>query len=145
MGYRKILHIDLDAFFCAVEELLDPSLSGKAFAVGGSPDKRGVVSSCSYPARKFGVHSAMPMARAIKLCPELQVVRGHYKEYSKASKETMEILNRMTPLVEQISIDEAFIDVSDLPENGYSIALRFKPVSKMKQNYRAPLALLPIN
>ena len=66
---RKILHVDLDAFFCAVEELADPNLRGKPFAVGGSADGRGVVSSCSYPARRMGVRSAMPMARAIRLCP----------------------------------------------------------------------------
>jgi len=83
---KRILHIDLDAFFCAVEEQRDPSLKGKPFAVGGSPEKRGVVASCSYPARKFGVHSAMPMARAVQLCPPLIIVRSHYQAYREASR-----------------------------------------------------------
>ena len=126
MAPRKILHLDLDAFFCAVEELLHPDLKGKVFAVGGSPDQRGVVSSCSYPARKFGVRSAMPMARAKKICPELIVVRGNYQEYSIASEKTMDILRDCTPLVEQVSIDEAFLDVSDLPESGREIALQLQ-------------------
>ena len=120
--YRKILHIDLDAFYCAVEELLDPSLRGKAFAVGGLPDERGVVSSCSYPARRYGIHSAMPMAQALRRLPRLIVVHGHYSDYSQASHRTMEILENITPLVEQISIDEAFLDVTDLPEDGRVIA-----------------------
>ena len=77
--YRKIIHLDLDAFYCAVEELLDRSLKGKAFAVGGSPTGRGVVTSCSYPARAFGVHSAMPMAHAVRICKHLIVVRGNFK------------------------------------------------------------------
>jgi DNA polymerase-4 len=122
MRYRKILHIDLDAFFCAVEEKLDPSLRGKAFAVGGSPDKRGVVSSCSYAARKYGVRSAMPMARALQLCPHLIVARSHFKAYGKESKQIMAILERYTPLIEKISIDEAFLDVTDLPQTGREIA-----------------------
>ena len=71
---RVILHLDLDAFFCAVEEIKDPGLRGKAFAVGGSPSGRGVVTSCSYPARKMGVRSAMPAAKALQLCPNLIIV-----------------------------------------------------------------------
>lgn len=122
MGFRKILHLDLDAFFCAVEELRSPELVGKAFAVGGAPDQRGVVSSCSYAARQMGVHSAMPMAKALKLCPNLIVVRGNHHDYGVHSERVMAILCDISPLVEQISIDEAFIDVSDLPEDGESIA-----------------------
>ena len=87
--YRKILHLDLDAFFCAVEELKDPSLTGKPFAVGGSADRRGVISTCSYAARKFGVHSAMPTGQAFKLCPQLILISGIHKEYSAKSKEVM--------------------------------------------------------
>ena len=111
---RKVLHVDLDAFFCSVEEKFDPSLKGKAFATGGSPDGRGVVTSCSYAARQHGIHSAIPMKLALRIYPQLLVVRGHYREYSNQSREVMEIINELTPLVEQISIDEAFLDVSDL-------------------------------
>ena len=113
---RKILHLDLDAFFCAVEEQRDPSLRGKAFAVGGRPEGRGVVASCSYPARAFGVHSAMPMAQALRLCPELIIIPPQREAYVRASREVMARVRELTPLVEQISIDEAFLDVSDLPE-----------------------------
>ena len=111
---RTILHLDLDAFFCAVEELRDPSLRGKAFAVGGKPDQRGVVASCSYAARQFGVRSAMPMARALKLCPELTIISHHHGNYGEMSDRVMERLNNLSPLVEQISIDEAFVDISDI-------------------------------
>ena len=119
---RKIIHLDLDAFFCAVEELHDPSLSGKPFAVGGAADQRGVVSSCSYAARRFGVHSAMPMGRALRLCPELIVVHGRHREYGAMSDRVMDYLHNYTALLEQISIDEAFIDVSDLRPSAESIA-----------------------
>ena len=119
---RKILHVDLDAFFCAVEEKFDPTLIGKVFATGGSPDGRGVVSSCSYAARQHGIHSAMPMKLALKIYPQLLVVRGHYREYSNQSREVMKIIHDLTPLVEQISIDEAFLDISDLPGEPKRIA-----------------------
>ena len=109
---RQILHLDLDAFFCAVEELLDPSLRGVPFAVGGSPEGRGVVASCSYAARVYGIHSAMPMARAVIACPELVVVSSHFREYGEASRNVMERLWNISDLVEQISIDEAFVDLS---------------------------------
>jgi len=119
---RKILHLDLDAFFCAVEELLDPSLKGKAFAVGGNPKSRGVVSSCSYPARLRGVHSAMPMGRALALCPDLIVVHHRFGVYSETSDKVMDILRDFTPLFQQVSVDEAFMDVSDLPQPIAAIA-----------------------
>src|SRR5574338_1383057 len=105
---RTILHIDLDAFFCAVEENQNPSLRGRAFAVGGRPEERGVVASCSYAARRTGVRSAMPMARALRLCPGLIVVPSRHGRYSEVSRQVMGILREQTPLVEQISIDEAF-------------------------------------
>jgi len=120
---RKILHVDLDAFFCSVEELLDPSLKGKAFATGGTSDGRGVVTSCSYAARLHGVRSALPMKKALRLCPDLIVVRGHYENYSQYSKRVMNIFRNITPLVEPISIDEAFLDVSDLPQELKNIAI----------------------
>lgn len=119
---REIIHFDLDAFFCAVEENRDPSLRGRAFAVGGRPEERGVVASCSYAARKCGIRSAMPMSRALKLCPNLLIIPGNHRLYREASRQVMGIIREVTPLVEQISIDEAFLDVTDLPESGEQIA-----------------------
>ena len=118
---RKILHLDLDAFFCAVEELHDPKLKGKPFAVGGRADQRGVVASCSYAARQFGIHSAMPMARARQLCPDLIVVSARHGNYSDVSKQVMSLI-QISPFFEQISIDEAFIEISDLPDPLIKIA-----------------------
>ena len=123
---RTILHLDLDAFFCAVEELHDPSLRGKAFAVGGRPEERGVVASCSYAARRFGVHSAMPTSRALRLCPELIVISHHRGNYGEMSDKVMERLQDLSPLVEQISIDEAFVDISDLREDPATVARRLQ-------------------
>jgi DNA polymerase-4 len=113
---RTILHLDLDAFFCAVEENHNPELRGKTFAVGGKPSERGVVASCSYAARKFGVRSAMPMSRALRFCPGLIIVPSRHRLYSDVSKQVMKRLHDLTPLLEQISIDEAFLDISDLNE-----------------------------
>ena len=123
---RTILHLDLDAFFCAVEELHDPSLRGKPFAVGGRPDERGVVASCSYAARRFGVRSAMPMSRALRLCLGLLVISHHRGNYGEMSEKVMQRLSDLSPLVEQISIDEAFVDISDLPEDPRSVARRLQ-------------------
>lgn len=136
---RKILHLDLDAFFCAVEEQRDPSLIGKPFAVGGRPETRGVVASCSYAARKFGVRSAMPMSRALRLCPSLIIVSSHHRVYSDISKQVMFTLHQLTPLVEQISIDEAFLDVSELPDSGEVIAQRLQAV--IKDQFSLPCSL----
>jgi DNA polymerase-4 len=123
---RTIVHLDLDAFFCAVEEQRDPSLAGRAFAVGGRPGSRGVVSTCSYAARQFGVRSAMPMAQAVRLCPQLLVLPPRFPAYSAASHQVMARLHALTPLVEQLSIDEAFLDVSALPEPGEAVARRLQ-------------------
>jgi DNA polymerase IV len=122
MTPRKILHLDLDAFFCAVEEQHNPELRGRAFAVGGRPEERGVVASCSYAARKFGVRSAMPMATALRLCPDLLIVAHRRGDYGAVSRQVMAKLNDLTPLVEQISIDEAFLDVTMLPDSAEVIA-----------------------
>ncbi|HSL42532.1 MAG TPA: DNA polymerase IV [Anaerolineales bacterium] len=119
---RTILHIDLDAFYCAVEETRNPQLRGKAFAVGGKPEERGVVASCSYAARRMGVRSAMPMSRAVRLCPGLLIVPSRHSLYSDVSEQVMRRLNSLTPLVEQISIDEAFLDISELREAPEQIA-----------------------
>ena len=112
---RKILHLDLDAFFCAVEEQLNPALRGQAIAVGGRPEERGVVSSASYPARQYGVRSAMPMAQALRLCPHLIVVGQTRGVYGQRSRAVMAILRDTAPDVEPLSIDEAFLDVTILP------------------------------
>jgi DNA polymerase-4 len=118
---RTIIHVDLDAFYCSIEEKRDPSLVGRPFAVGGRSDQRGVVASCSYAARQFGVRSAMSMARAFQICPQLLRVPPRFSDYRAASSEVMARLHQLTPLVEQISIDEAFLDVSEIiaraPEN----------------------------
>lgn len=119
---RKILHFDLDAFFCAVEEQHNPALRQQPFAVGGRPDQRGVVAACSYTARTFGIHSAMPMARAVRLCPHLTIIPSRHHLYRAISKQVMAQLHTMTPLVEQLSIDEAFLDVTDLPDPAETLA-----------------------
>jgi DNA polymerase-4 len=119
---RKILHMDLDAFFCSVEELRDPSLKGKAFAVGGQPGSRGVISTASYAARKFGVHSALPTSQALRLCPGLILVSSFHSGYEEVSRQVMKIVGDYSPLVETLSIDEAFLDVSDLPDTPLQIA-----------------------
>ena len=111
---RVILHLDLDAFFCAVEEIKDPGLRGKAFAVGGSPSGRGVVTSCSYPARKMGVRSAMSATQALLHCPNLTFVSRNHREYGIYSRMVMDRLAELTDRVEQVSIDEAFIDITHL-------------------------------
>ncbi len=136
---RKILHIDLDAFFCSVEENNDPSLRGKPFAVGGRPDQRGVVASCSYAARMFGVHSAMPMAQAIKVCPALIIVSGRHGDYGKISHEVMDYLGTLTPLIEPVSIDEAFLDLSDLPDSGEDLAHHIQ--DHIKDNFHLPCSI----
>lgn len=123
---RTILHLDLDAFFCAVEETQNPDLRGKAFAVGGKPDERGVVASCSYAARRDGVRSAMPMSRALRLCPGLIIIPGRHRLYREVSRLVMERLHDLTALVEQISIDEAFLDISDLQDDPERLAHRLQ-------------------
>ena len=120
---RTILHLDLDAFYCSVEETQNPELIGKPFAVGGKPNERGVVASCSYAARAMGVRSAMPMSRAVQLCRELLIVPGRHKLYGEYSESVMEKLRDLTPFVEQISIDEAFLDISDIREDPVRLAL----------------------
>jgi DNA polymerase-4 len=136
---RTILHIDLDAFFCSVEELQNPSLVGAPFAVGGRPEARGVVSSCSYAARRLGVRSAMPMARALRLAPNLKILPPRFQEYSRISSLVMEKLNQLSPLVEQVSIDEAFIDISDLPETAEVIANNLQ--KKINQELKLPCSI----
>jgi DNA polymerase-4 len=105
-------HVDMDAFFVSVEELYDPSLKGKPVVVGGRPNERGVVSAASYAARKFGVHSAMPLRTAYKLCPQAIFVDGHPARYREYSKKVYDVLTAFSPLVEMASVDEAYLDIT---------------------------------
>ena len=113
---RKILHLDLDAFFCSVAEQLDPTIKGKAVVVGAKPSERGAVASASYPARRYGIKSAMPMGQALRLCPDLIIVRPNIRVCVERSKAVMDILLQEAPCVEPASIDEAFADVTILPD-----------------------------
>jgi len=112
MSNRQIIHLDLDAFFASVEQLENPDLRRKPIIVGGSPQARGVVSSASYAARQSGVHSAMPSARALRLCPDAVLVHPRLSLYREYSARVMALLEKYTPLLEQLSIDEAFLDVT---------------------------------
>jgi hypothetical protein len=109
---RHILHVDMDAFYAAVEQRDRPELRGKPILVGGSPQGRGVVATASYEARPFGCHSAMPMAQAVRLCPPAIVVPPRFERYAEVSRRVFHILEAFTPLVEPLSIDEAFLDVT---------------------------------
>jgi DNA polymerase-4 len=109
---RTIFHVDMDAFFVSVEELFDPTLKGKAVVVGGQRHERGVVSAASYEARKFGVHSAMPLRTAAKLCPHATFVDGHPDRYRECSEKVYLVLSSFSPLVEMASIDEAYLDMT---------------------------------
>ena len=109
---RQIIHVDMDAFYASVEQLDNPDLIGKAVIVGGDPKQRGVVSAASYEAREFGVHSAMPMSKAIRLCPKAIVLPVRMKRYVELSQQIHAIFEKFTPQIEPISLDEAFLDVA---------------------------------
>jgi len=130
-GVRRIIHLDMDAFYASVEQHDDPALRGKPVAVGGSPQGRGVVAACSYEARKFGIRSAMPMARAVRLCPALLIVRPDFARYRAASQKVMAILRESTPLVEPLSLDEAYLDVT---ENLWKLELATDVARRLKKN-----------
>ncbi|HXD76020.1 MAG TPA: DNA polymerase IV [Vicinamibacterales bacterium] len=126
---RRILHIDMDAFYASVEQRDDPALKGKPVAVGGSPTGRGVVAAASYEARKFGVYSAMPMARAVRLCPQLVIVRSDFSKYRAVSQQVFSIFREVTPLVEGLSLDEAYLDVT---ENAWGETLATNVAKRVK-------------
>jgi DNA polymerase-4 len=136
--YRKIIHLDMDAFYASVEQRDDPSLKGKPVAVGGSPQGRGVVAACSYEARRFGIRSAMPMARAVRACPELVIVRPDFAKYREVSRQVMAILRSVTPLVEPLSLDEAYLDVT---ENSLNQPLAMEVAKHLKSRIFVETAL----
>lgn len=110
---RKIIHIDMDAFYASVEQRDHPEFRGKPLIIGGDPNKRGVVATCSYEARKFGVHSAMPTRQAAKLCPNGIFIHGNMAHYVEVSNQIREIFSRYTDIIEPLSLDEAYLDVTE--------------------------------
>ena len=133
VSLRKILHVDMDAFYASVEQRDDPSLRGRPVAVGGDPTRRGVVCAASYEARAFGVRSALPMARAVRLCPHLVIVKPDFARYSAVSGQVFEIFREVTHFVEPLSLDEAYLDVT---ENAWSEPLGVEVAKRIKARIR---------
>lgn len=127
---RKIIHIDCDSFYASVEMLDDPSLKGRPIAVGGSSDRRGVLCTCNYEARKYGVRSAMPTAHAKRLCPELLVLPTRMSRYKELSQKIRRIMKRYTDIIEPLSLDEAFLDVTGQPHFQGSATLMAEAIRK---------------
>ncbi len=141
---RRILHVDMDAFYASVEQRDDPSLRGRPVAVGG--ERRGVVAAASYEARKFGVRSAMPMMRARRLCPELVVVKPDFERYHAASEKVFSVFREATSLVEGLSLDEAFLDVTENAWGeplGRNVARRIKERIKEETRLTASAGVAP--
>jgi len=137
---RKILHIDMDAFYASVEQRDTPELRGKPVIVGGRPERRGVVAACSYEARKFGVHSAMPSARAVKLCKDAIFVPPRFDVYREASQKIRAIFRQYTKLIEPLSLDEAYLDVTDISRfsgSATEVALQIKKQIQEEVNLTA--------
>jgi DNA polymerase-4 len=135
---RRILHIDMDAFYASVEQRDNPSFAGKPIAVGGDPTRRGVVAAASYEARAFGVHSAISMATAVRLCPSLVVVPPDFARYKAASNAVFALFREVTPLVEPLSLDEAYLDVT---ENAWGEPIATSVARRLKERIRAETAL----
>jgi DNA polymerase-4 len=135
---RRILHIDMDAFYASVEQRDNPALRGKPVAVGGQPSQRGVVAAASYEARAFGVRSALPMARAVRLCPALIIVRPDFARYRAVSQTVFQLFREVTPLVEPLSLDEAYLDVT---ENAWGEALGREVARQLKSKIRETTGL----
>lgn len=137
---RKILHIDMDAFYASVEQRDDPELRSKPVIVGGRPESRGVVAACSYEARKFGVHSAMPCAHAARLCKDAIFVRPRFEAYREASSKIRAVFREYTALIEPLSLDEAYLDVTEIAEevgSATEVAQRIKAQIKAEVNLTA--------
>ncbi len=131
---KTIFHLDLDTFFVSVERVLDPSLNGKPVIVGANPEAgRGVISACSYEAREYGLHSAMPIKQAYKLCPNGIYLRGTMGEYSRYSEEVKKILEKYAPVIQQASIDEFYMDFTGT-QNMYVPCLPSRKNCKQKLN-----------
>jgi DNA polymerase-4 len=135
---RRVLHIDMDAFYASVEQRDRPELRGRPVAVGGDPDRRGVVAAASYEARAFGVRSAIPMSRATRLCPDLVIVHPDFTKYRSVSKQVFDIFRSVTPLVEPLSLDEAYLDVT---ENAWNEPLGMNVARRIKDTIRAATGL----
>jgi DNA polymerase-4 len=142
---RRILHIDMDAFFSAVEQRRHPELADKPVVVGGegNPTKRGVVSTASYEARKFGIHSAMPLRTAYKLCPHAIFLPVDYEEYSRVSEDVKAILREFSPTMEDVGIDEAFLDLSSVDRPSEEIAREIKKRIKEETNLTCSIGIAP--
>ena len=142
---RRVLHIDMDAFFSSVEEKRHPGLAGKPVVVGGEgdPTKRGVVSTASYEARKFGIHSAMPLRTAHKLCPDAIFLPVDYEEYSRVSEEVKAILSNFSPIMEDVGIDEAFLDISSIDRPSEEIAKEIKERIKEETGLTCSIGIAP--
>jgi DNA polymerase-4 len=142
---RRILHIDMDAFFSSVEQKRRPELIGKPVVVGGEgdPTKRGVVSTASYEARKSGIHSAMPLRTAYKLCPEAIFLPVDYEEYSRVSEEVKTILREFSPEIEDVGIDEAFLDISLVDKPSQEIAKEIKKRIKDETGLTCSIGIAP--
>ena len=138
-----ILHVDMDAFYASVEERDRPELAGKPLIVGGTPEGRGVVAAANYAVRKFGVHSAMPTATALKLCPHAVVLRPRLDRYAEVSATIRELFVKYTPLVEPLSLDEAFLDVSHLPAEGAEIAREIRALIEEETGLTASAGIAP--
>ena len=138
VGVRRILHVDMDAFYASVEQRDNPALRGLPVAVGGDPDKRGVVAAASYEARTFGVRSAIPMSRAVRLCPSLVIVHPDFNKYRTVSQQVFSIYRSITPLVEPLSLDEAYLDVT---KNAWNEPLGMTVAKRLKEEIRAATGL----
>src|SRR6187399_1112521 len=130
---RRIIHVDMDAFYASVEQRDNPALKGQPVVVGGQPDRRGVVAAASYEARAFGVRSAMSMAKAVKLCPSLVIVPPDFSRYKAASTSIFNLYREVTPLVEPLSLDEAYLDVT---ENNWNESLATTVAKRLKERIR---------